>query len=238
MEPGRPRPAKKIDGGDFSLLSPFSETASLDRHLQGAGNSFRRILSFFPNVFPTRRSSATRLEQRCSQRVDCSESGLVSNIRTRVPCRRRFHHPERLDADAVDNATRRIECCRLGPLVRRAISTALPDVLGRAFGLSRFAFRRASRTGGQPHHSEPARPQVHRYPDELHVPQRRMVVFLHADPVLFDLSPALLGGAPHWSMVVPDNRMCRRIFRALHIARCLATKRVVGPRRFRDLPVT
>src|SRR6266511_4081051 len=63
------------------------------------------------------------------------------------------------------------------------------------------------------------------------------VVFLHADPVLFDLSPALLDSAPHWTMVVSDNRVCRRIFGALRVARSLAAKWAVGARRFRDLSV-
>ena len=65
-----------------------------------------------------------------------------------------------------------------------------------------------------------------------------MVVFRNADPVLFDLSPALLDGAPSWTMVVSHHCMCRRIFRSLHITSCLATKRIVGPRRFRDLSST
>src|SRR5207244_3824224 len=71
--------------------------------------------------------------------------------------------------------------------------------------------------------------------DELYVPERGVVVFLHADPVLFDLSPALLGGAPTWAMDVSDNRVRCRIFRALRITRALAAKRIVGAWRFRSL---
>ena len=41
------------------LLSRCGETAPLDRYLKGSGNSFRRVLSFFQNVFPIRRSSAS-----------------------------------------------------------------------------------------------------------------------------------------------------------------------------------
>src|SRR5882762_7887832 len=163
---------------------------------------------------------------------------MVQSIGTRLPCRRRFHHPKRLDADAIDNATRQIGSSRLGRLVSRAISAALSDVLGRTFGLSTFTFRRASRTSGQPHHSEPARTPVHRYPDELHVPQRGVVVFLDADSVLFDLSPAFLGSAPSWAMDVSDNRVRRRIFLPLRVARAVATKRIVGARWVRNLSVT
>src|SRR6266481_709650 len=179
-----------------------------------------------------------RMEQLRGEHADHSEIGLVQRIGTRIPCRRRFHYPKRLDADAINDATRRIGSYRLGRLVSRAVSAALSDVLGRTFGLSTFTFRRASRTGGQPNHSEPARSPVHRYPDELHVPQRGLVVLLHADPVLFDLSPTLLGSAPPWTMDFSDNRVCRRIFRSLHITRCLAAKWIVGPWRFCDLSVT
>src|SRR5207247_9921252 len=137
-------------------------------------------------------------------------------------------HSEWLDRDAINDATRRIGASRLGQLVSGEASAALPDVLGCASGLSGFTFCRASRTGGQPDHSEPARSPLHRYSDELHVPQRGVVVLLHVDPVLSDLSPALLGGAPLGTAVVSDNRMCGRIFRALRVARSLATKRIVG----------
>src|SRR5262249_24767488 len=58
-----------------------------------------------------------------------------------------------------------------------------------------------------------------------------------ADPVLFDLSPALLDRAPLRAVVVSRHRVCSRIFRSLHITRRLATERVVGARRFCDLPV-
>src|SRR5262249_4741755 len=126
----------------------------------------------------------------------------------------------------------------LGRLVLGAVPAALSDVLGSAFGLSGVAFRRPSRTGGRSHHPEPARPAIHRYPDELHVSQRGVVVFLHADPVLCNLSTALLDGASRWAVVVFDNRVCRGIFRALRLAGALAAKRVVGPWRFRDLSIT
>src|SRR6266496_338910 len=123
----------------------------------------------------------------------------------------------------------------MGLMVSRAVPAALSHVLGRAFGLLDFAVRCASRTGGQPHYPEPARSALHRYSDELHVPQRSVVVFLHADPVLLDLSPALLGGAPAWAMVLFVNRMRRGIFCALSVARPLATKWIVGARWFRSL---
>src|SRR5207249_7918352 len=80
-----------------------------------------------------------------------------------------------------------------------------------------------------------ARPPFHRYSDELHVPERGMVVLLHADPILFDLSPALLGGAPARAGTLFVSRVRRRLFRALRVARALAAKWVVGAWRFRDL---
>ncbi len=106
------------------------------------------------------------------------------------------------------------------------------------FGVSRVAFRCPPRTGGRSHHPQPARPAVHRYRDELHVSKRGVVVFRHADPVLCDLSPALLDGAACWTMVVSVHWMRCRIFRALRLARALAPKRIVGTRRFRNLSIT
>src|SRR5437870_3359764 len=238
MEPGRLRPAKKIDLGNFSLLSECNETAPLDRYFKGPGNSLRRVLSFLFDLFPTRRSSAARLEQSRSKRTDNPETSLVQSFGTRFSCRRRLHHPKWLDVDAINDATRRIGASGLGQLVSGAVSAALPDVLGGASGLSRFTFCRPSRTSGQPHHSQPARPALHRYPDELHVPKRGVVVLLHADPVLFNLSPALLGSAPRWTMVVSNNRVCCRIFRALRVPRAVAARRIMGPRRLRDLSIT
>src|SRR5204862_6985524 len=47
--------------------------------------------------------------------------------------------------------------------------------------------------------------------------------------------PALLGGAPSWTMDVLVHRVCRGIFRALPVAHRLPTKWLVGARRFRDL---
>src|SRR5712675_1415394 len=122
-------------------------------------------------------------------------------------------------------------------MVLGAVRTAISDVLGRALGLSRVAFCCPPRTGGRSHHPEPARPAVHRYRDKLHVSERGVVVLLHADPVLCDLSPALLDSAACWTMVVSVHRMLCRIFCALRFARALATKRIVGTRRFRDLSI-
>ena len=92
--------------------------------------------------------------------------------------------------------------------------------------------------GRRSHYPESARASVHRYPDELHVSQRGVVVFLHADPILFDLSPALLDCAPNRALAVSANRMRRRFFRALRAARALAAKRIVGARRLRNLSLT
>ena len=58
MEPGRPRPAKKIDVGDFSLLSPCREKAALDRYFKGPRHSVRRLFSLFRDLLPTWRASA------------------------------------------------------------------------------------------------------------------------------------------------------------------------------------
>src|SRR4030095_16956633 len=140
-----------------------------------------------------------------------------------------------LDSDAIDHASCRIGCNGVGCMVPRAVSASLSDVLGCAFGLSSLAIRRAAGTGGRPHHPKSARSALHRYSDELHVPQRSVVVLFHADPVLFNFSHALSGGAPLGTVVVFVNCMCRRIFRALHVACSLATEWPVGVRRFRDL---
>src|SRR6266542_2272612 len=130
-----------LDLGDSPLLSRCGETAHLDRYLKGAGNSCRRLFSFLQDLFSTWRSSATRLGQPRRERADHPPIGLVQSVRARISCRRRFHHLERLDTDAIDNATR-----RMGWLVSRALPAALSDVLGSAFGLSRFAVRGAPRT--------------------------------------------------------------------------------------------
>ena len=45
-----------LDRRSSFLLSPCGETAPMDRYLKRAGNSLRRLLSFFQNVFPIRRS--------------------------------------------------------------------------------------------------------------------------------------------------------------------------------------
>ena len=214
----------RLDRSTLALLIRCDETPRLDRHFKGAGNSFRRLLSFFRDLFPARRSPTSRLEQHRSRRLDDSKIGLVQSFRPRVSCRRRFHNPKRLDADAIDHATRRIRSRgrRMGRVVLRAVSAALSDVLGRAFGLSSLAIRCAPGTSGRSHHPEPARPALHRYSDEFHVPQRSMVVLLHADPVLPDFSAAFPDGAPRGSMVVFVHCVRRRIFRALHVACRLA----------------
>src|SRR5438876_4190682 len=137
-----------LDLGDSPLLSRCGETAHLDRYLKGAGNSCRRLLSFLQDLFSIWRSSATRLEQPRRERADHPPIGLVQSVGTRFPCCRRFHHLERLDTDAIDNATRPIGSSGVGCLVSRAVPAALSDVLGSPFGLSRFAFHGASRTGG------------------------------------------------------------------------------------------
>src|SRR6266404_4275082 len=95
-----------LDLDDFSLLSRCDETAPLDRHLKGAGNSCRRLLSFFRDLLPTRCSSTRRLEWLRSERADYPAIGLVQSVGTRISCRRRLHHPKRLDADAINDATR------------------------------------------------------------------------------------------------------------------------------------
>src|SRR5215469_11101987 len=115
-------------------------------------------------------------------------------------------------------------------MVSRAVPAALSDVLGGALGLSSFAIRRAAGTSRRSHHPESSRSALHRYRDELHVPECSVVVLLHTDPTLFDFSPALSDGASPGTMVVFGNRMCRRIFRALRAARSLAAEWLVGVR--------
>ena len=122
-------------------------------------------------------------------------------------------------------------------MVSGAVPAALPDVLGRTLGLSPFALRRAARASGRSHHPESAGASVHRYPDELHVSQRRLVVFRHVDPILCGLSPALLDCAPHGAMGIFVNWMCRGIFCAVRFARAVATKRLMGPGRFCNLSI-
>src|SRR6266496_4360212 len=220
------------------LLSGCNETAPLDRYLKGPGDSLCRLLSFFQNLLRALRSSAGGLERARCERADDPEIGVVQSIGTRFSCCQRFHHPERLDAHAIDHAPCRIRSggCRMGRMVSRAAPAALSHVLGRALSLSGFSVRRASRTGGQPHYPEPARSALHRYSDELHVPQRSVVVFLNADSVLFDLSPALFRSSPTGTVGLFVDRVRCRIFCALFFARDLATKWIVGPRWFCDLP--
>src|SRR6266480_4166481 len=122
-------------------------------------------------------------------------------------------------------------------MVRRTVPAALSDVLGGASGLSPLAVRCATGTSRRPHHPESARSALHRYSDEFHVPECVLVVLLDADPVIPDLSPAFSGGASTGAMVVFGHCMCRRIFRALHVACSLAPKWPVGVRWFCDLPL-
>src|ERR1051325_6928017 len=94
----------------------------------------------------------------------------------------------------------------MGRMVLGAVCTPVPDVLGRPFGLPFLSFRRAPGASGQSHHPKSARSAVHQYRDELHVSQRGVVVLLHVNPVLFDLSPALLVGAPRRTVVERSNK--------------------------------
>src|SRR5215472_1069944 len=162
---------------------------------------------------------------------------MAQDFGTRFPCGWRVHHPERMDADAIDGPSCRSWTNCLGRVVSRSVPAALPDVLGRTPGLSPFALRRTARTCGRSHHPEPAGAAVHRYPDELHVSQRRLVVFLHVDPILCDLSPALLDCAPYRAIGIFVDWMCRRIFCAVRFARAVATKRLMGPGRFCNLSI-
>src|ERR1700752_4002940 len=100
-------------------------------------------------------------------------------------------------------------------MVSGSFLAPLSDLLGRAFGLSRFAIRRPVGTGGQPNHPESARPSVHRYHDELHVPQRGVVVLLDAYSTLLDVPLALLGRASIRTVAVAGGNVCSRIFRPL-----------------------
>src|SRR5438128_12118804 len=115
-----------------------------------------------------------------------------------------------MGADGIDGASRATGRTGLGQLVPCAVSAHLSDVLGRASGLPRFTFRRPPRTRGQSHRAQSARAPVHRYHDEFHVPERGLVVLLHAHPVLSNVSPALLGGEKIWSVALPAWRVRAR----------------------------
>src|SRR4029453_2626977 len=134
------------------LISRCGETSPLDRHRKGPGDSVRRLLPFFYDVFSERRSSTSRLEQPRSRSADGSKIDLAQNFRPRVSCRWCFHHSERLDTDAIDDAPCRVRYNRMGRVVSRTVPSPLSDVLGRAFGLSYLAIRRAAGTGRRPRH--------------------------------------------------------------------------------------
>src|SRR5437762_5781847 len=121
---------------------------------------------------------------------------MVESVGTRFARRGCFSHPQWLGTDAIDHAPGGIRHCGLGCVVSRTLIAALPDVLGGALGLFAFPVHCTARTGGQSHYLEPARPAVHRYSDESHVPQCSVVVLLHADSIYFYVSPVVLGGAP------------------------------------------
>src|SRR5215471_21196420 len=127
---------------------------------------------------------------------------MVKGFGTWVSCRRCFRHSERLDSHAIDHAPDRLRCNGVGYMVSRAVPAALSDVLGRASGVSAFPVRCTPGTGGRSHHLKSAWSAVHRYRDELHVPQRGMVVFRHANPVILNLPPAVSDRAPFGTVVV------------------------------------
>src|SRR5207245_9968473 len=94
---------------------------------------------------------------------------------------------------------------------------------------------RANSAGCCSYHSRSTVSRLHRYLNELDVPQRRLVGLLRAHPILCDFSPALLGGAKIWSMAILPRRVCVRIFRSLSDARCLFATWLLDPRRLCDL---
>ena len=107
-------------------------------------------------------------------------------------------------------------------MVSRAVPAALSDVLGRALGLSPVTFRRAPRTGGQPHHPEPLGLRF------IHIQMNFM--YLNAAWWYFSMLiqfylifPCSFGQREVWDQQLFVNCMRLGIFRALFVARCLAT---------------
>src|SRR5437868_12653807 len=111
----------------------------------------------------------------------------------------------------------------MGRVVSIPLFASLSHVLGSAPGLPGFALCGATRAGRQPDHTKPAWPAFHRYHDEFYVPECRLVVLLHADPIISYLSPALLGGTPRGTGSISSNSCCSWISRALSDARRLST---------------
>src|SRR6266566_9039276 len=118
---GQAQMVSRLDQGDFPLLSGYDEALALARYLKGTGHSLCRLLSFFQNLFPVRRSSARRLEWIRCERADHFEIGLVQSFGAWFPCRRRIHHPQRLDAHAIHDAPGRSGRSRVGHMVSREI---------------------------------------------------------------------------------------------------------------------
>ena len=88
-----------------------------------------------------------------------------------------------------------------------------------------------------PHCPEPARPPLYEYRDELLLPESRLVVFRHADPVLPAFSSAVLGGKKTRARGIFCSRACAVGFLvALPDARRLSAERHVDPGRLCDLP--
>src|SRR5262245_56630025 len=96
----------RLDYSTSFLLSGCDETAPLDRHFKGPGNSRCRLFSLFQHLLPTWRASAASLEQPRNGCADDSAIDLVQSVGPRIPCGRSIHHLERLDADAIDDASR------------------------------------------------------------------------------------------------------------------------------------
>src|SRR5204862_2666532 len=120
-----------------------------------------------------------------------------------------------LGADGIDCTSRRLRRIGVGRMVSLTVLSSLSNVLGRASGLSGFAFRRAPRTSRRSHHSEPARPALRGYPDELLLLESSLVVFRHAHSVLPAFSFALPGSTKTGTSHVSLNSVCGWLLCAL-----------------------
>src|SRR5207248_3367306 len=160
---------------------------------------------------------------------------MVETVGTRFARRGCFSHPQRLGTHAIDHAPGGIRHCGLGRVVSRTLLAALPDVLGGALGLFAFPVHCTARTGGQSHYLEPARPAVHRYSDESHVPQCSVVVLRHADSIRLYFSSPFLDGSPAGTGTFFVTRVRCRILYSVHIPRRLATKWFVDAGWVRNL---
>ena len=136
--------------------------------------------SWFTSIFSTPTSStdaAAIASGGLPRRNDLPRESLAKSFRIRLSRGGRFHYPRRLGADGSDRARADAGSISWGMWYRARFLRLYPMYWLRTSRLPGFAVRRSSRAGRRPNRPEPARAALHRYHDELHVPQRRLVVF-------------------------------------------------------------